>query len=139
MGFRLVRTGHNCQGSSNPAWKGGRVRDTDGYILIHRPDHPYATSHGYVREHRLVAEQVLGRYLLPSEVVHHKNDETADNAPDNLKVYETNAKHLAETLAGKIPRWTEEGRNGFPKEFGSNVDVKPSSVSQNFVVPSSHK
>jgi len=102
--------GHNCQGSSNPAWKGGRVTDKSGYILIHCPDHPYATRQGYVREHRLVAERILGRYLLPSEVVHHENDDPADNRPEKLMVYETNAKHLAETLKGKTPKWTEEGR-----------------------------
>lgn len=97
-------------GSANGQWKGGRTTDKDGYTLIHRPDHPDADSHGYVREHRLVAEEKLGRRLTSEEVVHHKNDVKSDNSPGNLKVYATNAEHLADTLKGKCPNWTVEGR-----------------------------
>jgi hypothetical protein len=97
-------------GEKNRFWKGGRTTDKAGYVLIYRPDHPHANNHGQVREHRLVAERTLGRYLTPTEVVHHKDDDPSNNAPENLVVYETNGQHLAETLKGKVPRWTEEGR-----------------------------
>src|SRR5262245_38465839 len=59
-------------GARNAGWRGGRTVDKSGYVLLLRPEHPYANRHGYVREHRLVMEQVLGRYLLPTEVVHHE-------------------------------------------------------------------
>lgn len=39
-----------------------------------------------VREHRYVMEQSLGRKLLPTEIVHHRNGDTADNRLDNLEV-----------------------------------------------------
>jgi HNH endonuclease len=97
-------------GPKNRFWRGGRTVDKHGYVLVYRPDHPFANSHGQVREHRLVAEQMLGRYLEPTEVVHHKDDDPSNNDPDNLMVYESNSQHLAETLKGKVPRWTEEGR-----------------------------
>jgi HNH endonuclease len=109
FGFAMRRRGPK-NGPEHPGWKGGRHPDKAGYILLYRPEHPEANSCGYVREHRLVAEQMLGRRLLPTEVVHHKNDVPDDNRPENLQVFDTNADHLRVTLAGKCPQWSPEGR-----------------------------
>lgn len=94
----------------NRAWRGGRIRDKQGYVLVHRPDHPHATKAGYVREHRLVAEAMLGRYLLPTEVVHHRDGSTDNNTPGNLVVFENNGRHLATTTIGFPKRLSDEGR-----------------------------
>lgn len=97
-------------GNANSSWKGGRTIDKDGYILILSPQHSNANSHGYVREHRLVMEQQLGRPLLPNEVVHHKDENKQNNAPENLQIFDQNGEHLAETRKGRCPNWTPEGR-----------------------------
>lgn len=104
--------GQHCHGAGNPAWNGGRRVDKDGYTLVYAPDHPVVgrTRTKTIREHRLVAEGILGRLLTPKEVVHHKDDDHSNNDPRNLVVYASNAEHLAQTIAGQVPNWTEEGR-----------------------------
>lgn len=94
----------------NYFWNGGRTVDRDGYVLVRATTHPYATRNGYVREHRLVVEQQLGRYLLPAEVVDHIDGNRGNNDPSNLRVFPDNAAHLAATLKGKVPKWTPEGK-----------------------------
>lgn len=74
-------------GTSNGNWGGGRSRHKAGYVVIWAPDHPRAGSWPYVFEHILVMEDMLGRYLLPHESVHHRNGVRDDNRPENLELW----------------------------------------------------
>lgn len=65
-------------GKNGSNWKGGRIIHL-GYIRIYKPNHPYADKQGYVREHRLVVERYIKRYLKPNEHIHHISDRDNNN------------------------------------------------------------
>jgi hypothetical protein len=88
------RKGKFC-GSSNPHWRGGKII-VGGYIYIFNPTHPFSTKDGYICEHRLVMEKKLGRFLEPSERIHHLNHNRLDNREDNLYLCVSNGKHFIE-------------------------------------------
>ena len=67
------------------------------------PSHPLATKDGYIREHRLIAEQYLltnensieidgQKYLSPKYEVHHKDLNKLNNDPNNLEIL-TKSEH----------------------------------------------
>jgi hypothetical protein len=68
---------------NNPSWKGGTYYHKKGYTMVRLP------SGQYIFEHRLVMQEHLGRPLLPTETVHHKNGNKTDNNLDNLELWRT--------------------------------------------------
>ncbi|NBW13466.1 MAG: hypothetical protein EBR82_36215 [Caulobacteraceae bacterium] len=101
------------RGKANPAWKGGvtyfrkhgnykpikYVRCPEEFLVMARKD-------GYVMEHRLLVAQAIGRPLLRSEVVHHRNHDPQDNAIANLELFASNRDHkLYEAHGSPDPIW----------------------------------
>jgi len=74
-------------------WKGDKVKQAKGYILIYQPNHPFHSKQNYVFEHRLVMEKHLGRYLKPKERVHHINNIVGDNRIENLMLFKNKVYH----------------------------------------------
>lgn len=98
-------------GEGHPDWKGGRVLDKSGYVLIYSPGHPRAKKPvPYVLEHRLVMEKHLGRLLAVGEVVHHRDGNKQNNSLDNLELFSKNSEHLRHELTGRVPGWSEDGK-----------------------------
>lgn len=81
----------------HPNFKGGTTKAQHGYILVFVGKHHHLSDiRGYAYQHRIVAEDMLGRRLLKTEFVHHKDGNKANNAPDNLEVFPSHAHHYVE-------------------------------------------
>lgn len=73
--------------------------------LAYKHAQPHVYKKKFKRhEHRVVAEQMLGRPLVRGEIVHHIDGNRHNNTPENLQVM-TQAEHLrlhhAETVAAR--------------------------------------
>lgn len=81
-GWNIGKKFPERSGKNHPRFKENK-RDSGGYVLILMPEHPFAMINRYVFEHRLVVEKIIGRYLLPTEIVHHEGTKD-DNRPQKL-------------------------------------------------------
>lgn len=96
----------------NVFYKCGRHINKDGYASVICPADYIGmkNKNGRVLEHRLVLARKIGRNLLTLEVVDHIDGIRLHNHPSNLRLFESNAHHLRETLSGKIPQWSVAGK-----------------------------
>lgn len=69
---------------------GAKCMHGSGYIQVKTPD-------GWKLEHRVLMEQLLGRKLSRREVVDHIDRNRANNEPANLRLFESQGKHVTET------------------------------------------
>ena len=80
-------------GEKGSNWKGGKFKFSGGYVFVYNPTHPFRINKRYILEHRLVMEKHLGRFLKPSEIVHHINGIKDDNRIENLKLFANISEH----------------------------------------------
>ena len=108
---RRLKGRHNRPRKTNI--KGWYIRND--YIFIYAPERPNHDKRGYVQLHRLIMEDILGRYLEPQEVVHHIDGDRTNNFEENLELIENNIIHLStkhntgKDTSGRVCR--ECGRN----------------------------
>lgn len=103
------------RGKRSCAWKGGKIKDGNGYIQVWNPSHPNCKSAGYMHEHRLVMSEFLGRPLLKHENVHHKNGDRSDNRIENLELW-TTTQPSGQRVEDKI-KWAIE----FLKQYNFEI------------------
>lgn len=107
---------HPCRSCSNkingrnkrgrPSWNSGKrysiapvektsYVNSSGYVEIWcgRGPESRGRKDGYRLAHHLVAEDMLGRALLPQEIVHHIDGNKLNNIADNLYVCESISEH----------------------------------------------
>lgn len=94
----------------NHNFKGGTITEHRYRMQYVGKNHHLADVRGYAYEHRLEVEKKLGRKLLSSEHVHHKNRDTLDNSHDNLIVISGMAEHrfLHRSVNSNLQRPGEE-------------------------------
>ena len=61
-------------------------------LLIH--NHPRSDKKGYVFEHIIIAETILGRELNKDEVCHHIDGNKLNNSVNNIRVFNNNVEHI---------------------------------------------
>src|SRR3989304_7290186 len=113
-------SGHQFRGHRSRNWRGGKNITYHGYIDIRKPEHPFSSQRGYVKEHRLVMEKHLDRYLQPNEEIHHINGIKDDNRIENLiilvKGIHTSLHHKGMikhgTRKAALKGWATRRKNG---------------------------
>lgn len=121
LGLETARTGPRS-GPDHREWLGGRRLAKHGYIDVYAPMHPRSRlSTGTVPEHRLMMEVLVGRYLMPQEVVNHRDNHPRHNWPANLELFATNADHLRAELTGRAKATP---RSSIPGAYGSNRTIR---------------
>ena len=90
LSARLVSIESMTQ-QNNPKW---------GYKRMTIYDHPLFPGKRQVLVHRLVMAEFLGRPLLPTEHIHHKDENRANNRRRNLKLM-VRGKHKSIHMVGK--------------------------------------
>ncbi len=76
-----------------PNWQGGRW-ESGNKIFVYAPNHPKARHNGCVPEHVIVAEQKYGRLPTSKELVHHRDGDSLNNEPSNIKIAKRNAHNV---------------------------------------------
>ena len=105
----------NNKGKNNPAYKGGKVLDKNGYIRIR------GSREARQHEQRLVMEQHLGRKLKTGEEVHHINGIKTDNRLGNLYLVDKKShsrKHFTLFLKVQKLEWENIWLRSELKKYG---------------------
>ena len=80
-----------------PVGSHGNARPEGSKGITKKKNHTYIIikqNGQWKYEHRVIMEQSLGRPLLKDETVHHINENTLDNRPENLQLFSCMGDHV---------------------------------------------
>lgn len=126
----LIAKRKTHRGDKNYAWKGGKHTDIFGYVhILVQPNHPLycmANEGGYIREHRLMISNKIGRALETHEHVHHINGIRNDNRIENLMLLSRQDHNIYSHLCAKCElrkeiRSLREQIKKLVKQKGENI------------------
>jgi hypothetical protein len=105
-GIKIQRDCRRCRSCDSDARRGsGEYRlDNQGYRVKSIKQANGTTK--WIREHREVMSEAIGRSLLPTEQVHHKNGIRDDNRIENLELWTTS--HPAGQRIEDVLSWCDE-------------------------------
>ncbi len=98
-GWNAYIVGHGSRnkmpkGKRHHNWKGGIKKHSAGYIEIRvYSEHLRKDKSGYVKEHILIMEKHLGRFIKLGEVIHHLDGNKHNNKIENLILCKGHSEH----------------------------------------------
>lgn len=111
---------HNFNKESNPNFNGYRYLE-DGYWLVYDPTNKKARKNGYIREHRKIMAEHIGRDLEQWEEIHHIDLNTQNNEISNLLLV-NHAQHRGLHKKDMTNRKCSDPECSSPFETGKDSD-----------------
>jgi hypothetical protein len=79
--------GNHVRGPNSPRWNKEKMIASNGYVKLRvGKDHPLADPNGYAYEHLVIWISAGNPMPKRDEVIHHKNEQKADNRLQNLEL-----------------------------------------------------